>query len=190
MSWRDRCFRRLAKEIAPKCMSTRSGALKVVLGNLAVAMFIPAAGASTIDGINHTHWAINRFSVDGRSAIDIIGPYQGGGGGCCFIAPERWHPGITVRVDWETGVGSSKGFPGFADRPKYLAWRDEIRAQKRKHSKVVPVPDYTGEKVCGITVHFLPCDDIQVSTSCYAYGSPEYPIKTPLYLPEPQSCPQ
>ncbi len=96
---------------------------------------------------------------------------------------------MTVRIDWETGVGSSKGFPGFADRPKYLAWRDGIRAQKRKHSKLVPVPDYTGQKVCGITVHFLPCDDIQVTTSCYAYGSPEYPIKTPLHLPQPQSCP-
>ncbi|MNJ70106.1 hypothetical protein D3C77_665280 [compost metagenome] len=67
---------------------------------------------------------------------------------------------------------------------------DKVEAQKRKHSKLVPVPDYTSEKVCGITVHFLPCDDIQVSTSCYAYGSPEYPIKTPLQLPEPQSCPQ
>jgi hypothetical protein len=37
--------------------------------------------ASTIEAINHTHWAINRFSVDGQSGIDIIGPYQGGGGG-------------------------------------------------------------------------------------------------------------
>ncbi|WP_224793748.1 DUF3304 domain-containing protein [Pseudomonas fluorescens] len=153
-------------------------------------MFIPAADASTIDGINHTHWAINRFSVDGRSAIDIIGPYQGGGGGCCYIAPERWQPGMTVRVDWEAGAGSSKGFPGFADWPKYLAWVEKIDEQTRKHSKLVPVPDYTGQKVCGITVHFLPCDDIQVSTSCYAYGSPKYPIKIPLQLPEPQSCPQ
>jgi hypothetical protein len=96
---------------------------------------------------------------------------------------------LTVRVDWETGAGSARDFPGFADRPKFLAWREKILAQKRRHSKVVPVPDYTDQKVCGITVHFLPCDEIQVTTSCYAYGSPEYPIKTPLQLPEPQSCP-
>jgi hypothetical protein len=37
--------------------------------------------ASTLEGINHTHWAINHFSVNGRSGLDIIGPYQGGGGG-------------------------------------------------------------------------------------------------------------
>ena len=155
-----------------------------------VAVLASTAQASTIGGVNHTHWAINHFSVDGRSAIDIIGPYQGGGGGCCYIAPTRWQPGMTVRVDWETGVGSSKGFPGFADEVKYLTWRDQIRAQKRQHSKLVPVPDYTGQKVCGITVHFLPCDELQVTTSCYAYGSPQYPIKTPLRLPEPQSCPR
>nr|WP_275450763.1 DUF3304 domain-containing protein [Pseudomonas syringae] len=34
------------------------------------------AQASTLEAINHTHWAINRFSVDGRSGLDIIGPYQ------------------------------------------------------------------------------------------------------------------
>jgi hypothetical protein len=146
--------------------------------------------ASTIEAINHTHWAINRFSVDGRSGIDIVGPYQGGGGGCCYIAPERWSAGMTVRVDWERGEGSSKGFPGFADEAKYDAWLDKIDAQKRQLRKIAPIPDYTHQKVCGLTVHFLPCDDIQVTTSCYAYGSPEYPIKTPLHLPEPQSCPK
>ncbi|WP_367786912.1 MULTISPECIES: DUF3304 domain-containing protein [unclassified Stenotrophomonas] len=148
-----------------------------------------AVDASAIYGVNHTHWAINRFSVDGRSAVDIIGPYQGGGGGCCYGAPEHWYPGLTVRVDWETGAGSTIDFPGFGDRLKFEAWREKILAQKRRHSKVAPVPDYTGQDVCGITVHFLPCDDIQVTTSCYAYGSPEYPIKIPLELPEPQSCP-
>ncbi|EPN26964.1 hypothetical protein A245_47205, partial [Pseudomonas syringae pv. actinidiae ICMP 19096] len=70
---------------------------------------------------------------------------------------------LTVRVDWETGVAYPDGFPGFADEAKYEAWAGKIRAQKRQHSKVVPVPDYTGQKVCGLTVHFLPCDDVQVT---------------------------
>ena len=161
-----------------------------VLCGLAATVLAQNAQASTLEGINHTHWAINHFSVNGRSGIDIIGPYQGGGGGCCYIAPSRWQPGMTVRVDWETGSAYSDGFPGFSDRAKYYAWLDKIDAQKRQHSKLVVVPDYSGQKVCGITVHFLPCDELQVTTSCYAYGSPEYPIKTPLQLPEPQSCPQ
>ena len=161
-----------------------------LLGALVGALLAQSALASTLEAINHTHWAINRFSVDGRSGIDIIGPYQGGGGGCCYVAPSRWQPGMTVRVDWETGVAYPDGFPGFADEAKYEAWAVKLRAQKRQHSKLVPIPDYTGQKVCGLTVHFLPCDELQVTTSCYAYGSPEYPIKTPLHLPEPQSCPK
>ncbi len=84
------------------------------------AVLVQSAQASTLEAINHTHWAINRFSVDGRSGLDIIGPYQGGGGGCCYSAPSRWQPGLTVRVDWETGVAYADGFPGFADRPKDL----------------------------------------------------------------------
>ncbi|WP_244216167.1 DUF3304 domain-containing protein [Pseudomonas reidholzensis] len=162
--------------------------MAAALGFLVAFGSLPVVQASTIEAINHTHWAINRFSVDGRSGVDIIGPYQGGGGGCCYIAPQRWLPGMTVRVDWETGIAFSDDFPGFADWDKYLDWKRRVNSQKLQHSKVVTVPDYTGQKVCGITVHFLPCDDIQVTTSCYAYGSPEYPIKTPLQLPEPQSC--
>ncbi|WP_431307507.1 DUF3304 domain-containing protein, partial [Klebsiella pneumoniae] len=26
-----------------------------------------------------------------------MGPFQGGGGGCCFSVPARWTPGMTVR---------------------------------------------------------------------------------------------
>ncbi|SEN57044.1 Protein of unknown function [Pseudomonas sp. ok272] len=160
-----------------------------LLCGLASQLLAHPTQASTLEAINHTHWAINRFSVDGRSGLDIIGPYQSGGGGCCYIAPKRWQPGMMVRVDWETGVAYPDGFPGFADEAKYLVWRNKNRALKRQHSKLAPIPDYTGQKVCGLTVHFLPCDEVQVTTSCHAYGSPQYPINIPLHLPEPSSCP-
>jgi len=148
--------------------------------------------ASTIEVFNHTHWAINRFSVDGRSGFDTIGPFQGGGGGCCYVAPARWQAGTNVQVEWETGAGSelAREFPGFGDEAKYDAWLDKVEAQKRQHSKTVPVPDYTEQKVCGITVHFFPCDEVQVTTSCLAFGSPDYPINTPLKAPRPTSCRQ
>ncbi|EPZ6979905.1 DUF3304 domain-containing protein, partial [Klebsiella pneumoniae] len=105
------------------------------------------AGGGTIKAINHTKWAINHFSVNGQSGIDIIGPFQGGGGGCCFSVPARWTPGMTVRVDWETGVGSSAGFPGYEDEKKFLEWARNIKAQNRQHSKTVPLPDYNGQDV-------------------------------------------
>ena len=170
---------------------SRRGAWRLVVLNAFLATtFAQNALAGTLQAINHTHWAINRFAVNGQSGLDIIGPYLSGGGGCCYLAPERWKPGMMVRVEWETGVAYSFDYPSFADWPKVLEWEKNINAQKREHRKVVAIPDYTGQKVCGLTVHFLPCDELQVTTSCHAYGSPEYPIKTPLNLPEPQSCPK
>ncbi len=101
---------------------------------------------------------------------------------------------MTVRIEWETGASGvselAHEFPGFADWEKYRAWRVKVNAQKRQHSQVVPVPDYTGQEACGITVHFLPCDQLKVTTSCQTYGNPSYPIKEPLKLPEPKSCPK
>ncbi|WP_435609285.1 DUF3304 domain-containing protein [Pseudomonas knackmussii] len=169
--------------------TVRCRALRALLGGLAATVFAVSAQAGTIYGINHTQWAINHFSVDGHSAVDIIGAYQGGGGGWGYAPPAHWRTGLMVRVDWETGAASSEGFPGFEDWAKYKSWVAKINAQKRQHTQLVPVPDYTGQKVCGITVHFLPCDQLQVTTSCYPYGAPEYPIKTPLRLPVPKTCP-
>ncbi|POW55614.1 MULTISPECIES: DUF3304 domain-containing protein [Pantoea] len=151
----------------------------------------PIAFAGTIEAINHTKWAINHFSVNGQSGLDAIGPFQGGGGGCCYHAPPLWKPGITVKVDWETGVGSSEGFPGFQDREKYLAWVKKLETQKKQHSRMIPLPPYTStEKTCGITVHFLPCDQVKVTTSCADYGSPAYPVNYPIQMKEPAVCPK
>ena len=33
-------------------------------------------GGGTIKAINHTKWAINHFSINGQSGIDIIGPFR------------------------------------------------------------------------------------------------------------------
>jgi len=147
-------------------------------------------GGGSIKAVNHTKWAINHFSVNGQSGIDIIGPWQGGGGGCCYGAPAKWTPGMTVKVDWQTGVGGMAGFPGFDKWEAYLEWKKKMKAQNREHSQIVAVPDYSGQDTCGITVHFLPCDQVKVTTNCYAYGSPEYPIKEPLKMEAPEICPK
>ena len=81
-----------------------------------------SGGGGTIEAINHTHWAINHFSVNGQSGVDIIGPWQGGGGAGYFGVPSKWEPGMTVKIEWETGVGYSMDFPGFGDDKKVLEW--------------------------------------------------------------------
>ncbi|RAU32534.1 DUF3304 domain-containing protein [Enterobacter sp. RIT418] len=170
----------------------------------------PPGGGGTIEAINHTSWAINRFSVNGQSGLDIINPYSGGGGGCCFGVKGPWQPGMTVQVDWETGVAFASDVPEIPEpeRPvlrglsedeadklarlyfdKKQEWYKKIEAYSKKHSQTVPLPDYTGQKTCGITVHFLPCDQVKVTTSCARYGSPDYPIKERVQMEKPKVCP-
>lgn len=140
---------------------------------------VPSAHAGTLEAINHTHWAINRFSVDGRSGLDIIGPYQGGGGGCCYVAPARWQPGMTVRVDWETREGSTKGYPGTEDWPKYLAWVEKINAQNANSPKQFPSPTTPAKKSAA-----SPC------TSCPVMTSRSPPPATPTAAPSTRSRPR
>jgi hypothetical protein len=166
----------------------------------------------TIEAINHTKWAISQFSVDGQSGMDVIGPFQGGGGGCCYGAPAQWKPGMTVRVDWITGVAFASDVPEIPEpkRPnldnmdaktghlkakqyyeKHQEWRKKIKAMSKEHSRIVPLPPYNSNKdTCGITVHFLPCDQVKVTTSCADYGNPGHPIKEPLKMKEPAVCPK
>jgi len=171
----------------------------------------PPGGGGTFEAINHTSWAINRFSVNGQSGLDIIGPYSGGGGGCCFGVSGPWTPGMTVQVDWEAGVAFASDVPeipqpvrpnleGLNEEEGYKVaqaysdkkeeWYQKIKALNKKHTQAVPVPDYTGQKTCGITVHFLPCDQVKVTTSCADYGSPDYPVKDPVHMEKPTVCPQ
>ncbi|WP_345829873.1 DUF3304 domain-containing protein [Pantoea sp. BRR-3P] len=161
---------------------------------ITISVFILLPNAQAVGGvikaINHTHWAINHFSVDGQSGIDTIGPYQSGGGGCCFGVPAKWQSGMTVKIEWESGEASTKGFPGFADYDKYIAWENKMKANNRQHNKIVLVPDYSGQDVCGITVHFLPCDEVKVTTSCWSPRNENYPIKEPLRMKEPAVCPK
>ena len=154
-----------------------------------IATVASTAQAGVIVAINHTHWGINSFSVNGQSGLDIIGPYQGGGGACCFSVPGRWYPGMTVRVEWETGAGDTQGFPGFHKREEYLEWRNKMKKLNRQHTKDVPLAEYKIADTCGITVHFLPCDEIKLTTTCILPGSPSYPIKEPLRMKEPKVCP-
>ncbi|HBQ2128428.1 TPA: DUF3304 domain-containing protein [Klebsiella variicola] len=147
-----------------------------------------SGGGGTIEAINHTHWAINHFSVNGQSGVDIIGPWQGGVGAGYFGVPPKWEPGMTVKVEWETGEASTDGFPGYDHWDEYLEWKKKIKASHKEHSALVPVPDYNGQKTCGIKIHFLPCDKVKVTTSCYDYGNPNYPIKDPIKMEEPEVC--
>ncbi len=61
---------------------------------------------------------------------------------------------MTVRVDWETGQGSSAGFPGFADRAKYKAWIADIDAQNASTAKPFRCPTITARMCAALQCTF------------------------------------
>ena len=113
-------------------------------------------GGGTIKAINHTKWAINHFSVDNQSGIDIIGPFQGGGGGCCYSVPARWTPGMTVRIDWESGEASTDGFPGYEKWDKYLEWEKKSKPVIGSTAKSSRFPTITARMCAALRCTFYP----------------------------------
>ncbi|WP_408636608.1 DUF3304 domain-containing protein [Pseudomonas agronomica] len=134
--------------------------------------------------VNHTLNAINWFSVNGYRA------HGGGGSSCCIILPIKWRPGLMAHIEWEVDPNrfakikrKTTGF-GFDEE----AWAAH-KAKFQRHSATVEIPEWSGTDSCGLKVHFLVCNQIKVTTSCWGYGSPNNPIKEPKQMREPAVCP-
>lgn len=147
----------------------------------------PQMLAAPVMGYNHTSAAINSFSVNGAGGAGI-GPHQGGGKqSCCGVLPAQWRPGLTAVVEWEKDPNPRVNWPEplFSD-----AWRKRMEEHERHythHRAEVMIPHY--EKSCGYQVHFLPCDQVQVNTTCFTPQHPDYPYTELFQLKEPKECP-
>ena len=144
--------------------------------------------AGNVNGVNHTSAAINHFSVNGYGGRNIS-PYGYGGGLCCAMLPRQWQPGLKMKIDWETDPNSNERLPPLGT-DEYLAAYAKHEAKYQQHSVIVDLPAYETEKLCSLKVHFLPCNQVKVTTACMAYGQPGYPIKEPLEMKEPAVCPK
>ncbi|WP_410002280.1 DUF3304 domain-containing protein [Pseudomonas fluorescens] len=138
-----------------------------------------------IEAVNHTLNAINWLSVNGYRADG------GGGSSCCVIMPTKWRPGLMADVEWEVDTDPyaySKWPPLGSDG--YRAAQIKHKANYQHHSATVEIPEWSGTDSCGLKVHFLVCNQIKVTTSCWGYGSPHNPIKERLEMKEPAICPK
>ncbi|WP_419246770.1 DUF3304 domain-containing protein [Serratia sp. NFX21] len=135
-----------------------------------------------IRGFNHTQQGINSFTINGYGGRLT-------GNSCCIMLPLKWTPDLKARIEWEVDPDTASPFPGYQDREKYKKWEKEVKASYQKHSTVVDIPQY-GKERCGISVHFLPCNQVKVTTVCEGYGTPTYPIKEPMNMKEPAQCPK
>ena len=150
----------------------------------------PVRLGAPIEGYSHTSAAINRFSVN-RGGGPNISPYSGGGKqNCCASLPVKWHPGLTVVVEWvkDPNPYDSRNWP----KPRYSdAWSKAARAHEAKythHRAVVPVAQY--EDLGIVNVHFLPCNQVAVSAGATYPGRPDYPFHFPQKMQEPATCPE
>ena len=138
-----------------------------------------------MQAVNHTLNTINWVSVNGYRADG------GGGRSCCVIMPAKWRSGLMAHIEWEVDPNrfakikrKTTGF-GFDED----AWAAHV-AKFKRHSIMVEVPEWPGTKRCGLSIHFLVCNQVRVTSSCRAYDSPNYPIKEPLEMKEPVICPK
>ncbi|WP_435634717.1 DUF3304 domain-containing protein [Pseudomonas solani] len=140
--------------------------------------------AGNIAAVNHVEGtAINWFSVNGYRASG------GGGRQCCIVLPTRWRPGLIVNIEWEVDPDPYAASPPLGT-DEFRAFMEVHKKNYRINSAVVEVPEWPDTKSCSMKVHFLPCQQVKVTTSCWGYGSPNNPIKEPLYMKEPAVCPK
>lgn len=143
--------------------------------NLAACQAQSEMLGTPISGYNHTSSNINRFTVNGGGGPNI-GPHQGGLSSqtCCATLPRTWTPGLKAVVEWESDPAPRAAIK----RDKYGQIGSNAythhAANYTHHKEIVDVTSY-GEKFCAIQVHFLPCDKVRVSTTCFAPNHPKYP---------------
>ena len=142
----------------------------------------PQPLAAGIQGFNHTLFEISGFTInEGYGSI--------GGTVCCVLLPEQWRPDLVAHIKWDK-LDKSKlsPSPDFDQVEAYNRWEKELDRYTTYHEAWEPIPQYD-EEVCGVDVHFLPCNEVKITTSCYSYGDPEYPINEPHNMKEPAVCP-
>ena len=106
-----------------------------------------------------------------------------------MMLPSQWSPGLKMKVEWETDPNSNARLPRLGT-DEYRAAYAEHKAKYQKHTAIVELPPYETEGLCSLEVHFLPCNQVKVSTSCWRYPSPNSPIKEPLEMKDPAVCPK
>ncbi|WP_449105352.1 DUF3304 domain-containing protein [Pseudomonas mohnii] len=140
------------------------------------------AGGS-LQAVNHTLHAINWFSVNGYRA------HGGGGSSCCIVMPLKWRPGLKANIEWEVDPDPHAKMPSVTS----IEFRDAYAkhsANYQRYRTTVDIPEWPGTKRCGLSVHFLTCNEVKVTSSCWSYYSPNYPIKEPMDMKEPAICPK
>ncbi|WP_421504815.1 DUF3304 domain-containing protein [Erwinia rhapontici] len=166
-------------------------ARKIITGCVLLVLFVVSgcsqatatnseSSAANISGINHVAGqTVNSFSINGYGGTLT-------GNSCCIMIPDKWRPGLKAHIEWELDPNPNVILPPLGTDEFRTAYARH-KAKYQQHSTDVDIPKYS--QACGLTIHFLPCNQLKVTTSCSGYGQPDYPVKEPLNMKEPASCP-
>ena len=139
----------------------------LLAGSEPVASSKPAGVAVSVDAVNYMHdWEVKYTLTDLRTNEPvggaIVGPLEGPGGkGCCVTLPERWQPGIKLRVTWEEGN------------------KDMTKPEKYQRDLELPRYEVPGD----VYVLFYPAQQVEVRVSAVEPGQPGWAgrIKLPAW---------
>jgi hypothetical protein len=148
----------------------------------------PEMVSAPVTGYNHTSAEIMRFSINGAGGPRI--PPNAGGGAevCCGVLPLQWTPGLRAIIEWDKDPNPY----GSIKRDQYGQILKEALVRHSdgySHHIVTVEISKCAEGLCALQVHFLPCDQVRVSTTCFTPGHPDYPDKAYFQTQEPPTCP-
>ncbi|MFJ4251604.1 Protein of unknown function [Pseudomonas helmanticensis] len=147
----------------------------------------PEMVSTSVTGYNHTSSEIIRFSINGAGGPRI--PPNSGGGAevCCSTLPLKWSPSLSADIEWDKDPNPR----GPIERDQYGQIKKEAAIRHATgyshHTATVDIPKYVDE-FCALQVHFLPCDQVKVSTTCFTPENPNYPDKAYFKAKESATC--
>ncbi|AIO34726.1 hypothetical protein DM39_6138 [Burkholderia cenocepacia] len=111
-----------------------------------------------LNALNYTDVPIGTFYVDGTWGGNVPARIGSAGGGitCCVSVPQKWRPGLTVKVEWRNDEMYKRN-------PDAVA------------SRVVPIEQYGSFSDGYLWIVFFPGDRIKAYASPWLPGAPAFP---------------
>jgi len=102
--------------------------------------------------------------------IDRMGAPGSGGEVCCASLPKKWYPGMIATVRWVKDPNPCLDCAPNIDKEKkkFKEYMKKKEATYQRHSVQVELLPYT--RTCGVSLVFLPCDQVRVTIDCDQEG--------------------
>jgi hypothetical protein len=121
--------------------------------------------------------------------IGRMGAPGAGGEVCCASLPKKWYPGMIATVRWLKDPDACLDCAPNIDKEKkkFKEYMKKKEATYQRLSAQVELLPYT--RTCGVTLVFLPCDQVRVTIDCDQEGPLISQWRQQAAAMEGKSCP-